>query len=141
VQHRPADGGARPDEQPENPTKALQVIVSRVRAPLGPEVLQQASDDIRELDRADVRGTPTRHFTMTFDLRAVPAFTRSPAADLVRSLSMSSWTTEVASAGSTSSSPWRAWAASPSPPTTFDFGVPASVQLPDPALVTPAPAK
>ncbi len=31
--------GIWPDEQPENPTKALQVVVSRARSQLGPEVI------------------------------------------------------------------------------------------------------
>jgi hypothetical protein len=105
------------------------------------DLLAQSVTDLRELDRTEVRGTPVRHLTMLVDLSAVPAFAGSPAEGVAegpqplelfvddRGRVNRMQTTIALPEGETLTSSCD----------YYDFGLPVTVQIPDPRFVVQAP--
>lgn len=104
-------------------------------------LLTHTVTDLRELERTQVRGVPTRHLTMRVDPLTVPAFSGTPVATLVNGPQpldlfvddhgrANRMRITIALAGGDTITIITEY---------FDFGIPVSVQMPDPGLVIQSP--
>lgn len=105
------------------------------------DLLARPVTELRELARTDVRGTPVRHLTMRVDLSTVPTLEGTPVGELVNGPQaldlfvddrgrINRLNTTIALEGGatiTSSCDY------------YDFGVPVTVQMPDPRFVIHVP--